>query len=57
MMAWSQLGHMANVYDFISTSMNTIISKLSKMVDQHQHALIFLYGNDDVTTARSRSKY
>ena len=58
MITWSQLAiNVTNVYGFISTSMNPITSKLSKMVDQHQDALIFLYRNDNVTTARLHGKH
>ena len=58
MITWSQLAiNVTKVYGFISTSMNPITSKLGKMVDQHQHALIFLYRNDNVTTARLHGKH
>ena len=43
----SKLGHMTNVYGFISTSLSPIITELCTMVDQH--TLILSGRNDNVS--------
>ena len=54
MMKSPQVGHMTNVYDFISTATNLITTKLGKIVDQHTLILPCRY--DDITTTRSRNQ-
>ena len=49
------VGHMINVYGFIATSINPIITQLGNMEDQH--ALILPGRYDDVITTTSSNKH
>lgn len=49
------VGHVINVYGFIATSINPIITQLGNMEDQH--ALILPGRYDDVITTRSSNKH
>ena len=49
-----QLGHVINVYGFISSSITPITSKPGRTVDQH--APILPCGNDDVIKIRPRDE-
>lgn len=55
MMTLLLVGHMINVYGFIATSINPIITQLGNMEDQH--ALILPGRYDDVITTRSSNKH
>ena len=54
-MATPPVGHITNIYGFISTSTRPKTAKYGRMVDQHE---LYLLANDsDVTTYESRDKH